>query len=75
MASKFCPKCGNLISTSGFPNFCIYGCGSLKNEPIFPEFKNFEERQKLIQQAKEKNGLAGCPSVKNNPEVLQMKLF
>lgn len=75
MASKLCPKCGTLITTSSIPNFCYYGCGSLENVPIFPEFKTFQERCELIQKAKEKNSLETFPSDGKSPDILQMKLF
>ena len=37
MASKYCPHCGTIISTSGIPNFCWNGCGSLAEQPVFPD--------------------------------------
>lgn len=79
MSSKWCPRCGKIISTSGVPNFCTQGCGSLADEPILPPYSEWtqgyegmvkyarvlwEEKQKQISKA-----------VEISPNRLQMRLF
>lgn len=82
MVSKYCPRCGRITSTSGVPNFCMWGCGSLADEPLLPDYdkwppggyyemckiaqKEYEERQKQKQPP---------PGVEIEPDKIQMRLF
>lgn len=34
MPSKYCRKCGRIVSCNYVPNYCAWGCGSLKDEPL-----------------------------------------
>lgn len=74
MASKYCPKCGRVNSTNGIPKFCMWGCGSLADEPVLPGYDKMDERDKMIQQIKEnyKNRLK-MEEIK--PGAFQIKLF
>lgn len=78
MASKYCPKCGNIISTNGIPNFCYYGCGSLSEQPILPPFSSAEEREAVIKKAKkefETRKNIQPAAIEIEPGRLQMRLF
>ena len=82
MVSKYCPKCGQITSTSFYPNYCGNGCGSLADEPVLPDYdewpaggyyemckiaqKQYEERQKQKQPP---------PVVEQITENRQMTLF
>ena len=49
MGVKYCPKCKRVnIVTNWIPRFCMWGCGSLENEPELSE--NYLERQKQIKE-------------------------
>lgn len=64
MPSKYCPRCGRINSVTKFePKYCMWGCGSLEDEPLLPHYtewengyygmckkaqKDWEERQKRI---------------------------
>ena len=59
MPSKYCPKCGRITSTNGYPNFCAWGCGSLEDEPLLPPYNEwpaggYYELCKIAQQDFEK---------------------
>lgn len=79
MPSKYCPHCGTIITTSEIPKFCYYGCGSLAEQPILPEFKNFEERLKIIEDAKkeyeQRKAKKEIPSLDLGNGRFQMRLF
>lgn len=76
MASKYCPRCGRIASTNSIPNYCPWGCGSLKDEPILPDYKNWDERLKMIEDLKAKyeaKPLLKMEEIK--PGAFQIKLF
>lgn len=78
MASKYCPKCGSIISTNGIPNFCYYGCGSLADQPVLPPFHSAAEREAVIEEAKrefEARKKIQPEAIKIEPGRLQMRLF
>ena len=59
MPSKYCKKCGRIVSCNFIPNYCPWGCGSLKDEPLIPKdvslleyLKKMHEQEKNIEQEK-----------------------
>lgn len=50
--SKYCPKCGRIVTCNFVPNYCAWGCGSLAEYPILPDLNHKEERQKVIEEQK-----------------------
>lgn len=78
MSSKWCPRCGKIISTSGIPNFCTQGCGSLADEPILPPYSEWTqgyegmvEFARALWEQKQKQKAVDEIS----PDGLQMRLF
>lgn len=41
MVSRYCPRCRRITSSSGNVNYCAWGCGSLKEEPILPPYSEW----------------------------------
>ena len=66
MTSKYCPACGRIVTLAGKspPNYCAWGCGSLANEPVLPEFTTWAEREQVLNDA----------IMRSKPEG-QLKLF
>lgn len=66
MTSKYCPKCGRIVTVAGKspPNYCAWGCGSLANQPVLPEFTTWEERQKVLSDA-----------INSSKQIGQLSLF
>lgn len=54
MPSKYCPICERITTTNNVPNFCAWGCGSLAEQDILPEFKNIQELKNIIAEQKQK---------------------
>lgn len=82
MTSKYCPRCGHITSTNGTPNFCIYGCGSLADEPVLPDYKDwppggYYEMCEIAQKQYEEREKAkqSPPGVEVEPDKIQMRLF
>lgn len=76
MTSKYCPKCGRVTSTNGMPNFCAWGCGSLANEPILPDYDKWDERLKMIEDIKRnRRPEPVLKTEKIKPGAYQIKLF
>lgn len=78
MPSKLCPICFKVVSCNFVPNYCAWGCGSLKNEPLMPQFNSYEEQLEYIEQRKKeiiegkKQEKIGCEI---EPGKFQMRLF
>ncbi len=78
MSSKWCPKCGRINSVyRSIPNFCLWGCGSLKDEPLIPKsvmqkgyYKAAEIAREAFNERQRKLNL-----FKNTKTAIQMKLF
>ena len=53
MSSKYCKKCGRIVSCNNIPNYCPWGCGSLKNEPLIPKDVNLLDylKQRIHEQS------------------------
>ncbi len=64
MPSKYCPKCGKIISSNYVPNYCPWGCGSLKDQPLIPKNTNLLDYLKLMRSHRE-----------NEEKITQLKLF
>lgn len=64
MPSKYCPHCGRIISSNNIPNYCVWGCGSLKDQPLIPSDTNLLYYIKLKQQ-----------QINNQENNNQLKLF
>ncbi len=80
MASKWCPVCGRIVTMSGVPRFCAWGCGSLQNEPLLPPPEEWTggyygmieiARREWEKREAEKEP----PSIEISPGRLQMRLF
>ena len=59
MPSKYCRKCGRIVSCNYVPNYCAWGCGSLKDEPLIPKdvdlldyLKRMHEQEHIKKQEK-----------------------
>lgn len=48
MTSKWCSNCQQIVTTNTVPKFCCWCGKDLKAEPILPEFKTWEERERII---------------------------
>lgn len=60
------------------PNYCAWGCGSLINEPLMPEFKTYEEKLDYIEQRKKEiqnPDYVTNKSYEVEPGKFQMRLF
>lgn len=77
MGSKYCAKCGRVTSTNGVPNYCAWGCGSLKEQILLPDYSHWEERLKVIEElkAKYKETEIIFISEEIKPNRVQLKLF
>lgn len=64
MPSKYCPKCERIVSSNHIPNYCAWGCGSLKDQPLIDKDINLLEYLKLRQEQKI-----------NEEKTQQLKLF
>ena len=53
MPNKYCKKCGRMVSCNYVPNYCPWGCGSLKNEPLIPKDVNLLDYLKRIHEQSE----------------------
>lgn len=74
MVSKWCPKCGRIVSTSRgtYPNFCPWDCGSLADEPELSPDTMYMDYYKLVEIARRKYlERQNSKLVKN----VQLKLF
>lgn len=56
MSSKYCPNCDRIVTITGStpPNYCAWGCGTLANQPVLPKFATWAEREKVLQDARDK---------------------
>ena len=52
MPSKYCPKCGKIVSANYIPYYCAWGCGSLKDQPLIPSGTNLLDFLKQKQEEK-----------------------
>jgi len=77
MPSKWCPNCGRITSCNSTPNFCCWGCGSLKDEPLLPPYSEWKNGQdEIIEQARQNWEKRQKELLKTkNKEQVQMKLF
>jgi len=78
MPSKLCPICFKVVTCNTIPNYCAWGCGSLKNEPLMPKFNTYEEKLQYIEKRKaeimeERNKQFSSYEVE--PGKFQMRLF
>ena len=48
MSSKWCSNCQQIVTTNTVPKFCCWCGKDLGIEPILPEFKTLEERERII---------------------------
>ena len=53
MPSKYCRECRRIVSCNYVPNYCPWGCGSLKNEPLIPKDVNLLDYLKRIHEQSE----------------------
>ncbi len=78
MVSKWCPKCGRIVTTSRhtYPNFCPWGCGSLADEPELPPETDHIDYYELVEIARkawqERQLQKNLNKTTNN---VQLKLF
>ena len=62
MPRKYCPKCGRITNCNFIPDYCAWGCGSIKDQPLLDKDINTLEYLKKLRKQKEK-------------EPVQMNLF
>ncbi len=79
MPSKYCPKCGRINSSNSIPLYCMWGCGSLEQEPTLPEYENwpqggYNEMCKIAQQEYENRNRAKIWQQNTEIEFNQMQL-
>ncbi|MBQ9149831.1 hypothetical protein IJX73_02760 [bacterium] len=63
MGSKICPICKRRNTTNGTPNYCMWGCGSLKNVPLEKGLDEIEEEK------------APISAIGSTEKVIQTNLF
>ena len=65
MPSKQCSKCKRIVTCNHIPQYCPWGCGSLKEQPLLAS--NTDELLEYLRNRKE--------SEANNIKIDQLKLF
>lgn len=67
MSSKWCKKCGKVVTTNTIPKYCAWCGNSLVREPVLPEYKTWEEQSRMITRLR--------ANMFPRPVPVQMKLF
>ena len=69
MPRKYCSKCGKIIMSEPYTNFCCY-CGKFLDINV-SDYRTHDERKNVV----EKLRLYGSELSQRNTQLTQMKLF